>query len=147
MWDLVPNQGSNPGPLGAQSLSLWTAREVPEVRLYGLHHCHCSMNIDRRYTNTWPWLCSNKTLFIKTGRGSLWPVWFTDPCCNSPDSCPGRSEQPLGLAILPKPWTCSSYPEFPKGLTVHYCRQDNLCFFLKLIYLTVPSLSRSMQDL
>ena len=75
MWDLVPNQGSNPGPLGAQSLSLWTAREVPEVRLYGLHHCHCSVNIDRRYTNTWPWLCSNKTLFIKTGRGPAFGLY------------------------------------------------------------------------
>ena len=32
MWDLVPQPGMEPGPpaLGAQSLSLWTTREVPE---------------------------------------------------------------------------------------------------------------------
>ena len=38
MWDLVPWQGSNPGPLpalGAQSLSQWTTREVPHYILKG----------------------------------------------------------------------------------------------------------------
>ena len=33
MWDLVPRLGMEPGPpaLGAQSLSHWITREVPEV--------------------------------------------------------------------------------------------------------------------
>ena len=40
MWDLVPRPGIEPGPpaLGAQSLSHWTAREVPSLCFRHLMH-------------------------------------------------------------------------------------------------------------
>ena len=44
--------------------------------------CHSSGKAARQYANKWVWLCSNKTLFTKTGsRPNLASeLWFGNPC-------------------------------------------------------------------